>query len=123
MTFIKSGFGGGIVGSDNHIDSLAKRLIKQLGLSEDIDNLDNKKDNKDGSKKKSCINLSASNLLVIAGLLSGALTVDSLLVDARQEIQIVLTGSLKQKTELEKMMDQIGTMPFDEVVKAIVGRF
>ncbi|WP_425446472.1 hypothetical protein [Dethiothermospora halolimnae] len=111
------------MGSDNHIDSLAKRLIKQLGLSEDIDNLDNKKDNKDGSKKKSCINLSASNLLVIAGLLSGALTVDSLLVDARQEIQIVLTGSLKQKTELEKMMDQIGTMPFDEVVKAIVGRF
>lgn len=119
--------GGGIVQPENHIDTLAKRLIKQLGLDGSIDDLENKKDNKDdkkdGSKGNCNINLSASNILVIAGLLSGALKVDSLLVDARQEVQILLTGSLKQKTELEKVMDKVGAMPFDEVVKAMMGRF
>jgi hypothetical protein len=50
------------------------------------------------------------------------LDIDSVLVDRRQEVQIVLVGSLKQKTSLEKTLDEIGSMPFDEVLKAMVGR-
>jgi hypothetical protein len=44
------------------------------------------------------------------------------LVDRDQIVQIVLEGSLKKKTELEKMLDEIGSMPFDEVVKAMLER-
>lgn len=108
--------------SDSHIDSMAKRLIKELGLDEEIDKT-NKKYKNSSNKKKCKVNLSASNILVIAGLLSGALEVESLLVDKNQEIQIILAGSLKQKSQLEKVMDHVGTMPFDEVVKAMINRF
>lgn len=66
--------------------------------------------------------LTPSSALVIGGLLTGVLEVDSVLVDKNQTVQIVLSGSLKQKTQLEKMLDQIGSMPFDDVVKAMLGR-
>ena len=66
--------------------------------------------------------ITPSQALVITGILGGALEVDSILVNKEQEVQILLIGSLKQKTPLEKVMDQIGSMPFDEVMKAMLGR-
>lgn len=47
----------------------------------------------------------------------------SILVDKNQLVQFVLSGSLKKKTPLEQMIDQIGSMPFDEVMKAVLDRF
>ncbi|NLD48519.1 MAG: hypothetical protein GX660_15245, partial [Clostridiaceae bacterium] len=67
--------------------------------------------------------LTPSQALVVAGILGGVLEVNSVLVDKDQIVQIVLQGSLKQKTELEQMLDNIGSKPFDEVVKAMLGRF
>lgn len=99
------------------MNSLLKEAVKRLGIgSQDGD----KDDNKDSKNKKNAIN--PSSALVIIGLLSGALQVDSVLVDRDQNVQFVLTGSLKQKTQLEKIMDQIGAMPFDEVMKAFLDR-
>lgn len=76
---------------------------------------------KDGSAGKTPT-VTPSQLLVIGGILGGALEVSSVLVDKNQTVEIVLTGSLRKKTGLEKMLDQIGSMPFDEVVKAMLGR-
>ncbi|MCX7747257.1 MAG: hypothetical protein N2645_10255 [Clostridia bacterium] len=68
------------------------------------------------------VSIAPSQALIIAGILGGTLEVDSILVDKDQTVQIVLQGSLKQKTQLDKIMDQIGAMPFDEVIKAMMGR-
>lgn len=71
-------------------------------------------------KKTDCPKLSPATLFVIAGLLSGALEVDAIEVDRDQIIQISLEGSLKRKTQLDRIMEQIGQMPFEQVVRAIV---
>lgn len=68
------------------------------------------------------IAINPTQALVIAGILGGVLDVQSILFDKDQIVQILLEGSLKQKTELDKMLEQIGTMPFDEVMKALLGR-
>ncbi len=87
-------------------------------------NKDNRQKEKDGEKedaeKGRCINLTPSQLLIIAGFLGGVLNVDSVLVSRDQVIQIVLSGSLKRKTQLDKIMEQIGKLPFDQVVKSIM---
>ena len=80
----------------------------------------NKDCNSDGNQMNSA--LPPSHLLVIAGILSGALDVISVLVNKNQVIEIVLAGSLRKKTDLEKMMDKIGSHPFDEVVRAMLDR-
>ncbi len=56
------------------------------------------------------------------GLLAGVLEVQSVLIDRDQIVDILLEGSLKRKTRLDKMLDEIGDMPFDEVLEAIMGR-
>ena len=66
--------------------------------------------------------VSPSSALVIAGLLAGVFIVDSILVDRAQNVEVILSGSLKKETQMEKIMDQIGKMPFDEVLKVVMGR-
>jgi hypothetical protein len=61
--------------------------------------------------------------MVILGLLGGVLKVESVLIDRNQVVDIVLTGSLKRKTEMDKILDQIGSKSFDEVMKALFERF
>lgn len=67
------------------------------------------------------LSLNPSQLLVIAGLIGGVFNVDSFLVDREQTIQIVLVGSLKRPTPLEEMMANVGALPFEQVMKAILG--
>lgn len=76
----------------------------------------------DSSSAKPSPLQNTDRLLVIAGLLTGVLNVDSILVAKDQHIEIVLTGSLKRRTELDKMLDKVGPMPFDDVMKAIMDR-
>lgn len=104
----------------DQLNSLSKSIMERLGLNEKGKNKDNNSSGCDDGKKK--LSLTPSQVLVIAGILGGTLEVASVLVDKDQIVQIILQGSLKQKTELEKMMDKIGSMPFDEVVKAMLGR-
>ncbi|MDD3654232.1 MAG: hypothetical protein PHO01_08635 [Desulfotomaculaceae bacterium] len=66
--------------------------------------------------------LTPAKLLIVAGLLCGALELKSISVDRDQIVDIVLQGSLKRKTKLDKMLDEIGQMPFDDVLKAVLGR-
>ncbi|MCF8010928.1 MAG: hypothetical protein K9L17_10405 [Clostridiales bacterium] len=67
--------------------------------------------------------LTTSEILVIAGLLGNVLSVDSILVDRDQLIQIVLSGSLKRKTELDKILEKMEDMPFEDVMKGIIDHF
>lgn len=66
--------------------------------------------------------LTPQTVLVILGLIAGSLQVTSVLVHIDQHIDILLTGSLRRKTRLDRMLDEIGTMPFDDVLRAIMGR-
>jgi hypothetical protein len=78
------------------------------------------KNRESGNNSGSCIHLLPSELLVIAGIVCDALQVASVLVNRNQAIEIVLVGSLKKRTQLDKVMEQIGKMPFDQVVKSIM---
>jgi len=102
----------------DQFNSLIKQAMAGLGLSEE-------REDKYPGKRREAIkpaSLTPSQVLIIGGLLGGALEVTSILIDKDQTIEIVLAGSLKRKTDLEKMLDQIGDIPFDEVVSAILAR-
>ncbi len=68
------------------------------------------------------LGITPSQALVIGGIIGGVLNIESVLVDKNQIVEIVLSGSLKKKTELEKMLDQIGSMPFDDVIRTMLER-
>ncbi|MDD4237394.1 MAG: hypothetical protein PHT62_02375 [Desulfotomaculaceae bacterium] len=68
------------------------------------------------------LQLSPQKILVVLGLLGGVLEVTSVLVDKDQTVQFVLSGTLKRPTRLDKMMNEIGKMPFDDVLKTVLDR-
>ncbi len=74
----------------------------------------------DSSYNAEGISILPSELLVIAGIICDVLQVNSVLVNRNQEVQIVLTGTLKTSTQLDKVMRQLGHMPFDQVMKCII---
>jgi hypothetical protein len=102
------------------INKMLKEVMSRLN-SNVPSNTPSSNGGKDGSARNTPV-ITPSQLIVIGGLLGGALEVSSVLVDKNQTVEILLTGSLKKRTDLEKMLDQIGSMPFDEVVKAMLGR-
>jgi hypothetical protein len=109
--------GGERMALPDNLSELINETMKRLAGQKDADG--SKHSGNTGSNK---LSITPSQALVIAGLLSGTLQVDSVLVDRNQLVQIILVGSLKRKTDLEKMLDQIGSMSFDEVLKAMLGR-
>lgn len=66
------------------------------------------------------MNLTPPKLLIIAGLLAGVFEVDSVLADRDQNVEVVLVGALKRPTQLDQVMEQIGKMPFDQVMRSIM---
>lgn len=66
------------------------------------------------------ISLNPSEILVIAGIMGGVLEVSSISLTRDQGVEICLSGSLKRQTDLEKTMKEIGELPFEEVIKAIL---
>lgn len=51
--------------------------------------------------------LSPEQIAVIAGILLNALEVESVLVDRDQKVEIVLSGSLRRKTKMDQILEQI----------------
>jgi len=105
--------------SSSQADRIMRKAMHQLGLGCDENNKE-EDNNKEKNKRK--MNLTPSQILVISGILCGVLDVDSILIDKDQYMQIILGGSLKRKTELEKMLDEIGEKSFDEVLGAMLNR-
>lgn len=107
------------------LNSLMKEVMESLEQQEE-NNKTNNKTNKGNRRpnQNNRVTLNPSQALVIAGLLTGTLQVISVLVDRDQTVQLVLSGSLRidEQTELDRIMRQIGNMPFDEVMKAMLGK-
>ncbi|MCT4619921.1 MAG: hypothetical protein N4A62_11105 [Marinisporobacter sp.] len=108
--------------SKDPMDLLLKTVMEQLGVKEDYEKINKT------CKNRNCnnLNLTPGQILVILALLAGVLEVESVTIDKDQGVDIVLTGSLKRpkaKTQLEKIMDQVGCLPFDQVMKNILGRY
>lgn len=112
--------------SSNELDALMSRIISQLGLeSGEINKILSAKGPGSGrnqGNQKTIQNFSPQKVLVILGMLAGVLEVKSILVDRDQVVDILLEGSLKRKTPLDNCLDTIGAMPFDDVLRAVMGR-
>ncbi len=113
--------------SPNELDTLMARIISQLGTEHvDIHKILSAHANTEKSGPRSNRNiiprLTPQKALVILGLLAGVLEVKSILIDRDQIVDILLEGSLKRKTKLDNCLDEIGAMPFDDVLRAVMGR-
>lgn len=112
----------GGTGLEEHIvspiigEKIMGKILEQLAQG---DNENNKDDA--GQKKKT--SLTPARALVLLGILGGVLEVNSVLLDKEQAVQILLVGSLKRKTDLDKKLDKIGSMSFDQVMRAIIERY
>ena len=49
--------------------------------------------------------------------------VNSILIDREQQVEIRLVGSLRRKTEIDRMLEGIGSCTFDEVMRALIRHF
>ncbi|MDP4092070.1 MAG: hypothetical protein Q8920_01765 [Bacillota bacterium] len=118
--------------SIDNISSLFREVVAQLG-SHGSNQSGKGNNNSDASTQSNTITgtgpisagpgiITPAQALVIAGLLGGVFEVTSVLIDKNQVVEILLSGSLKKKTTLDKMLDQIGNMRFDDVLRAIVDR-
>lgn len=104
--------------SEDYLYSLLENISSQLNEKQQEEYDDNcKKD----SKSNYC--MTSSQALVVLGILGGVLTVESLQIDKNQTVYIVLQGSLKRKTKMDKILDQMGSLSFGEVMKALFERF
>lgn len=113
--------------SSNELDTLMARLISQMGLgAADINKILSAKGTAGNSGNQGNQNtiphFSPHKVLVILGLLGGVLEVKSITIDRDQVVDILLEGSLKRKTPLDNCLDTIGAMPFDDVLRAVLGR-
>lgn len=113
--------------SSEELDLLVQEALDSLGIQNKSEGNEDKKGNyrRNKNQNRNSLNLTTAQALVIAGILGGSLSVFSVLVDANQEINIVLTGSLKKKDNNDKLdgiLDQLGKVPFDDVVAAMVRR-
>ncbi|MDD4335123.1 MAG: hypothetical protein PHY77_05910 [Desulfotomaculaceae bacterium] len=115
--------------SSHELDTLLARIASQLGMGTvDIYKIlsansktGSRSSNAQG-KQNAIPHFSPQKALVILGLLVGSLEVKSILIGRDQIINILLEGSLKRKTKLDNCLDEIGSMPFDEVLRAVLGR-
>lgn len=110
--------GGTFVFSPENINSLLEAMLaKSYEKGTSIPDTDS------NSKKTCNFSLTPSQTLVLIGLIGGVLNVESVLVDRQQTVNIILQGSLKKKTEMDKVLDKMGSMSFEEVMKALFERF
>ncbi|WP_409345823.1 hypothetical protein [Paenibacillus sp. MBLB4367] len=63
--------------------------------------------------------LSPQQLAVVTALLTNALSVDSILIDKDQNIQIILAGSFRRKTRMEHLLREISDFSISDLLDAI----
>lgn len=102
----------------NPFDTLIKQVMTGLGLNTGAAGGGGEKPD-----AKCRPPLTPALILVIAGILGGVLKVDSIQVDKDQIVYLVLAGDLKQKTQMDYIMDQVGEMPFGDVLGKILEHF
>ncbi|OPY55727.1 MAG: hypothetical protein A4E55_02460 [Pelotomaculum sp. PtaU1.Bin035] len=107
--------------SPEQFDGLLEQIISQLGQGK-VNSQDTHTNSGCCVGKKKPPVLTPQKVLVILGLIRGVLEVRSVLIDRNQSIEILLDGSLRRRTRLDKILDEIGNMPFDDVLRSLLGR-
>ncbi|MBG9736118.1 hypothetical protein [Paenibacillus alvei] len=74
---------------------------------------------KNSKKKANCPNLSIDQIAVIAALLTNSLKVQSVLVDRDQAVEILLVGSLRKKTQMDNLLDQISDLSVGDFLESL----
>jgi hypothetical protein len=108
----------------NDFESIMKQMLDSInsnGCNDKSNNNSSRNTGQANNIKNNCVNLTPSQIIVIAGMLGGVLNVESVLVDRNQQINIVLSGSLKRKTDLDRMVEELGSKSFKEVISSIMG--
>lgn len=103
--------------SSDQLNTLIQDALSHIGNQK----ADSKKTN-EINKGGNGFSLTPQQALVIAGILAGVLELNSLLVDRNQNVEIVLVGTLKRRTQFDNLLQQLGSLPFTEVVKGLMER-
>lgn len=91
-----------------------------MSFSSDYQKKSNGNGNSKKHKKKSnCSPLSVDQIAVIAALLTNALRVQSVLVDREQTVEVLLVGSLHQKTHMDNLLEQISELPIADFLDSL----
>ena len=108
--------------SDDLINKIIEQIQSQANLEKNFSAQNLMAGLKDTKNARNTPAINPTRALVILGLLGGVLDISSILVTRDQLIQIRLDGSLKRKTKLDKMLDEIGAMPFEDVMRAMLDK-
>lgn len=73
-----------------------------------------------GKKKNTPAKLSPQQIAVVVGLLTNVLEVNSILLDKDQNIEIVLTGSIRRKTKADRIAEELGDVSVADLLDAFV---
>jgi hypothetical protein len=77
---------------------------------------DNGNGNGNGNGKRK---ISPQQLAVVVGLLSQALSVDSVMIDKDQNIEIVLGGSLRKQTQMDRLLGEMSELSIGDLLDSI----
>jgi hypothetical protein len=61
----------------------------------------------------------AQQLAVMIGLLSGKLEVDSVMLDKDKNVEIVLAGSLRKKTKMDRLLSEMSDETIGDLLDSI----
>ncbi|MDO7908047.1 hypothetical protein Q5741_16665 [Paenibacillus sp. JX-17] len=76
--------------------------------------------NGSSQNSKKAQSLSPQQIAVIVGLLANVLDVDSILLDRNQQIQIVLTGSIRKKNKADRIAEELDNISVAELINAFL---
>ena len=74
---------------------------------------------KNNKKKANCPKLSIDQIAVIAALLTNSLQVQSVLVDRDQAVEVLLVGSLRKKTQMDNLLNQISELSVGDFLESL----
>ena len=75
--------------------------------------------NKNNKKKSSTPKLTVDQIAVIAALLTNSLKVQSILVDRDQAVEVLLIGSLRKKTQMDQLLEQISDLSIGDFLDSL----
>jgi hypothetical protein len=73
-----------------------------------------------GNGKKNGSKLTPQQLAVIVGLLTNVLEVNSVLIDKDQKIEILLEGSIRKKTKVDRLAEELVEINVGDLIEAFM---
>jgi len=105
------------VSKDFNMDTFTNMIVERLNSKESSSD-ECQESNYELCKK---IHITPSQAVIIAAILLGVLDVGGIFIFKNQLVQIILEGSLKEQTDVDKKMNEISSIPFGDVIKAMKG--